>query len=113
MVHFIFESAWENIPFLANGQVPDRFTVPPSWIIEILSPEQQPNRVIANILHCMEYGSALGWFIDPDDYSVLSFRPNQQPRLIEGEEILPSLTAVPLELTANRLFSWLTMNPQK
>lgn len=103
---------WEKIPFLKNGEVPDRFTLPPSWIIEILSPEQQPNRVIANILYCIEYGSVLGWFIDPDDHSVLSFSPNQQPRLIEGEQLLPSLSSIPLELTTNDLFSWLTMNPQ-
>ncbi len=103
---------WQNIPFLVDGEVPDRFNLPPNWIIEILSPEQQPNKVIGNILHCMQYGTALGWFIDPDDRSVLSFRQEQQPRLIEGEEILPSLENIALNMTANHLFAWLNMGNQ-
>ncbi|MGL5034461.1 MAG: Uma2 family endonuclease [Microcystaceae cyanobacterium] len=98
---------WGNIPFLANGQVPDRFDLPPDWVIEILSPEQQPNKVIGNILHCMEYGSELGWFIDPNDHSVLSFSRDRQPQLLEGERLLPSLSNVPLQITADNLLAWL------
>ena len=64
---------WQNIPFLSDGQVPDRFSLPPNWVIEILSPEQKPNQVIGKIVSCLENGSELSWLIDPDDESVLVF----------------------------------------
>jgi Uma2 family endonuclease len=103
---------WENIPFLANGEVPDRFDLPPNWVIEILSPEQKPNKVIGNILHCIEHGSELGWFIDPDDHSVLIFSRDRQPQLVEGEQLLPSLSNILLKITSKELFAWLKMrNP--
>jgi Uma2 family endonuclease len=100
---------WQNIPFLADGEIPDRFELSPDWVIEILSPEQKPNKVIGNILHCLEHGSELGWFVDPDDHSVLIFSRDRQPRLIEGEQLLPTLTNIPLQITADDLFAWLKM----
>ncbi|MCJ8279404.1 MAG: Uma2 family endonuclease, partial [Rivularia sp. ALOHA_DT_140] len=72
---------WSNIAFSANGDVPDSFTNPPDWTIEILSPEQKPNKVIGNILHCLEHGSSLGWFLDPEDSSILVFEPGIQHEL--------------------------------
>jgi len=101
---------WTNIPFLTNGEVPDRFELAPNWIIEILSPDQQPNRVIGNILYALDHGTTLGWFIDPSDHSVLTFSGDRLPRLIEGPRVLPSLSCIPLELTANALFDWLKMS---
>jgi Uma2 family endonuclease len=47
----VFE--WQRIPPMADGVVPDNFAVAPDWTIEILSPEQKPNRVIGNVLHCL------------------------------------------------------------
>ncbi len=58
----------------------------PDCNIEILSPEQSSNRVIANILYCFEYGYQLGWLIDPTDRSILVFRPSQQPELLQGSD---------------------------
>ncbi|MEB3281963.1 MAG: Uma2 family endonuclease, partial [Lyngbya sp.] len=74
---------WERIPFTPEGDVPDNFDLAPDWTIEILSPDQRPNKVLGNILHCLEYGSHLGWFIDPDDQSILLLRPQQQPSLVQ------------------------------
>ena len=103
---------WQNIPFFTNGEVPDRFELPPDWVIEILSPEQQSNKVIGNILYCLDHGSELGLFIDPDDQSVLTFLHDRQPKLIEGEQLLPSLSNIPLQLSSDNLFAWLKMgNP--
>lgn len=104
---------WQNIPFLAEGEVPDRFELSPDWVIEILSPEQKPNKVIGNILHCLEQGSGLGWFVDLDDHSVLIFSRDRQPRLVEGKQPLPTLTNIPLKITANYLFGWLKMSSPK
>jgi Uma2 family endonuclease len=100
---------WQRIPFTADNQVPDNFELPPDWTIEILSPEQKPNKVIGNILHCLKYGSRLGWFIDPDDLSILVFLPGQQPVLLQGEDLLPTLPEIELALTVNQVFGWLKM----
>jgi Uma2 family endonuclease len=62
---------WNRIPFTSTGEVPDNFDLPPDWTIEILSPGQKANRVIDNILHCLKYGCLLGWFVDPEDRSIL------------------------------------------
>jgi Uma2 family endonuclease len=100
---------WQNIPFTAAGEVPDNFEIAPDWTIEILSPEQKPNKVIGNILHCLKYGCRLGWFVDPDDSSILVFQPGQEPVLCQGDDRLPMLETIPLELTAEQVFGWLTM----
>ncbi|MGH1396814.1 MAG: Uma2 family endonuclease [Trichormus sp.] len=100
---------WERIPFTIDGDVPDNFPIPPDWTIEILSPEQKPNKVIGNILHCLQYGSRLGWFLDPDDFSILIFLPEKQPTLLQGEDSLPVLPEIPLKLTVNQVFAWLKM----
>jgi Uma2 family endonuclease len=104
----VFE--WTRIPFARDGQVPDDFKIPPDWTIEILSPDQNPNKVIGNILYCLEYGSKLGWFIDPNDQSILVFLQGKQPILLQGNQLLPVLESIQLELTATEVFSWLKMN---
>jgi Uma2 family endonuclease len=100
---------WKRIPFTVKAEVPDNFELPPDWTIEILSPEQKANKVIGNILHCLEYGCRLGWFVDPDDLSILIFLPKQQPSLLQGEDVLPMLPEVELVLTVNQVFGWLKM----
>lgn len=100
---------WQRISFTANGEVPDNFEKQPDWTIEILSPDQKPNKVIGNILHCLRYGCRLGWFIDPDDRSILVFLPNQQPEIYQGNVILPLLAEIELEITAEQIFGWLKM----
>jgi Uma2 family endonuclease len=100
---------WRRIPFLSGGEVPDNFELSPDWTIEILSPEQKPNKVIGNILYCLQHGGLLGWFIDLDDFSILGFQPGQQPILYQGNDHLPMLTGINLELTAEQVFGWLKM----
>ncbi|MGD1909715.1 MAG: Uma2 family endonuclease [Rivularia sp. (in: cyanobacteria)] len=101
---------WDNIAFTPDGDVPDNFENPPDWTIEILSPEQKPNKVIGNILHCLKYGSGLGWFLDPDDSSILVFEPGKQPVLFQGEDVLLVLPEIELIFTPNQIFRWLNMN---
>lgn len=100
---------WERIPFTVDHSVPDNFELPPDWTIEILPPEQKPNKVIGNILHCLQYGSRLGWFLDPDDLSILVFFPQQQPVLLQREDSLPVLPEIELTLSVNQVFGWLKM----
>lgn len=101
---------WLNIPFTADGEVPNDFFLPPDWTIEILSPEQNSNRVIDNILYCLDNGCSLGWLIDPEDHSILIFLPHQQPQLLRGDQHLPVLLGINLQLTVTQVFDWLKMN---
>ncbi len=100
---------WEHIPFTSPSDVNDTFNRPPDWVIKILSPEQLPNQVLDNILHCLENGSRLGWFVDPDDLSILFLRPQQQPVLCRGDRVIPVLPKLELTITASQVFSWLKM----
>lgn len=101
---------WSRIPFAADGEDDSDFLLPPDWTIEILSPEQSSNRVTGNILYCLDHGCQLGWLIDPEDRSILVFRPNQQPELLQGDERLPVLAGIDLELTVTQVFGWLKMS---
>ncbi|MFO5527697.1 MAG: Uma2 family endonuclease [Cuspidothrix sp.] len=100
---------WSNIPFTAEGEVPNDFFIPPDWTVEILSPEQNSTRVIDNILYCLNHGCLLGWLIDPEDRSILVFRPQQQPELFRDDQQLPVLENIDLQLTVNEIFAWLKM----
>jgi Uma2 family endonuclease len=100
---------WSRIPFDADGEAPNDFLLSPDWTIEILSPEQSSNRVIGNILYCLQHGCQLGWLIDPTDRSILVFRPSQQPELLQGSDRPSLLLEIDLELTVDQIFGWLKM----
>jgi Uma2 family endonuclease len=100
---------WENIRFDEHGEPIDDILIAPDWTIEILSPEQSSNRVTGNILHCLKYGCKLGWLIDPDDRSILVFKPKQEPELLKDQDILPVLDGIELVLTVEQIFDWLKM----
>jgi Uma2 family endonuclease len=102
--------AWERIPVNAVGEPEDNFLAAPDWSIEILSPDQQANRVIDNLLHCLRQGCQLGWMLDPDDYSVLVFAPKQEPTVCRGDARLPVLAGVDWAITAEQMFAWLKID---
>ncbi|MBC6418006.1 MAG: Uma2 family endonuclease [Prochloron sp. SP5CPC1] len=101
---------WDRIPFTSTGRVPENFVLPPDWAIEILSPDQSPNLVIGKLLHCIQHGSSLGWFLDPNHESVLIFQGGKQPELLRGDAPLLVLPELDLELTAAEIYSWLILN---
>ena len=108
---------WERIPVTEAGDIANQFNSFPDWTIEIISPNQKSTKVIDNILHCLEHGSQLGWLIDPDDKSIFVFQTQQTPRVYKADlsnnetpqETLPILDKIELDLTANKIFSWLQM----
>lgn len=99
--------AWNRINLNQAGEPEDDFREAPDWTIEILSPDQKVNRVIDNILHCLKHGSKLGWMLDPDDYSVLMFTPQQEPEVCRGDDQLKVIAGVQLTLTPQQIFAWL------
>ena len=101
----VFE--WQNIPLDANGQIANRFTIAPDWIIEILSPNQPANQVMRKIIFALNNGTKLGYFVDPDDESVTVFQPNSLPEVKEKQDILPVLDVLQWQLKVEDMFGWL------
>jgi Uma2 family endonuclease len=102
----VFE--WHRLPKTESGKIANRFEIHPDWIIEILSPEQSANKVIKKILFCLKKGTKLGWLIDPEDESVMIFKPDQLPEIKSDEEVLPVLESIQdWQLSAKEIFDWL------
>ncbi|MGI0481011.1 Uma2 family endonuclease [Geminocystis sp. CENA526] len=102
---------WERIPKTEKGRIANRFEIAPDWAIEILSPEQSANKVIKKIMFCMSKGSQIGWLIDPEDESVMIFKPNQFPEMKSEDNILPVLNSLQeLQLSVQEMFTWLDIN---
>ncbi len=105
----VFE--WSRILLNAKGEVENRFEIVPDWTIEILSPDQNPTRVINNILFCLNHNAKLGWLIDLAEKLVLVFKPQQQPEAKENQDILPVLDVLSdLQLSADDLFGLLSFD---
>lgn len=98
---------WSRIVLETNGEVASIFNIYPDWTVEILSPDQKATKVISNILHCLKYGTQLGWLIDPKERLVLAFRPGQEPMELMGDNLLPMPDFLDLELTVANIFGWL------
>ena len=88
----VFE--WSRIPVDENREIANRVESHPDWLIEILSPEQSPNRVINKIIFSLQHQTKLGWFVDPGDRSIMVFQPNQLPEVKYHNDILPVLNVL-------------------
>jgi Uma2 family endonuclease len=98
-----------HIPTDATGEIANRFNLPPDWTIEILSPNQSSAHVIHNILHCLQNGCEMGWFVDPADQSVTVYPKGQQPTYFNQPSDRLSVPdfAQTVALTMGELLSWL------
>jgi len=104
----VFE--WKGIPRKANGRIANKFEIPLDWVIEILSPDQSPNRVIDKIIFCLKQGTKLGWFIEPEDESVIIFQPDQLPDVKYADENLSVLKVLgDWQLSVADVFNWLQL----
>jgi Uma2 family endonuclease len=104
----VFE--WERILVDADGEIANQVEIAPDWIIEILSPGQSATKVMNKIIFSIQNGTQLGWFIDPDDKSVMSFQANQLPEIKYNTDILPVLRVLTnWQLTAADIFAWLRL----
>jgi Uma2 family endonuclease len=96
----------ERIPRDESGEVANVFSLAPDWTIEILSPDQNPTRVMKNILHCLKYGAVMGWLIDPEEKTVFVYHREQETEVFdEPDSLLPvPAFAGGLGLTVKDLF---------
>jgi Uma2 family endonuclease len=100
--------AVDRLPLDEDGEIISTgidFT--PTWIIEILSPNQSQTKVTGNILHCLRHGSELGWLIDPKERAILVYQPDRLPNLLSEEDILPVVEGISLNLSVSQMFNWL------
>ena len=100
---------WERIPRNPDGTVANVFAIAPDWTIEILSPDQSQTKVVKNIMHCLKYGTQMGWLIDPDEQTVFVYEPMQEVKIFdEIDRVLPMpIFAKGLKLTVGELVGWL------
>jgi Uma2 family endonuclease len=100
---------WARISRDENGEISNVFQLSPDWIIEILSPDQSPAKVIKNILHCLDQSAEMGWLIVPKERAVL-VHPSKQQTLVfdlpEQQIPVPSF-ANEIKLTVEDIFNWL------
>ncbi len=100
---------WQRIVLETNGEVANTFNIYPDWTVEILSPDQKATKVISNILHCLKYGTQLGWLIDLEEKLILAFIPGQEPLALREQDHLPMPKFLPLNLTVEEVFGWLKL----
>jgi len=100
---------WANIPFLPNKRVDNRILVPPDWIIEILSPDQSPLRVMNKISSAITNGSELGWFILPAQELIMTYEGDRIPETKRGKDILPVLDVLDWQVTVDDVFNLLCL----
>ncbi|MEO1347310.1 MAG: Uma2 family endonuclease [Cyanobacteria bacterium J06635_15] len=102
---------WARIPCDDNGEIANAIETYPDWVIEILSPDQSQTRVTKNILHCLQYGTQLGWLIDPDEQTLLVYLPPDQVKIFDQPaDVLPTPSfASNVQLSVGELFGWLVI----
>ncbi len=62
--------------------------VPPILAVEVRSPNDRPNAMIARMTDYLAGGVKVTWLIDSDDRTVSVFRPNQTPVVLRDEQEL-------------------------
>ena len=100
----------DRTPRQANGRIANVFSSAPDWAIEILSPDQNPTKVINNLLHCLDHGCQMGWFVDPAVQTVIVYPADSRSRsFFKATDVLPVPEwAQSVELTISQLFGWLS-----
>lgn len=102
--------AWDRIPRTLDGKVANDFVAPPDIAIEIVSPEQSVNRLIRRCLWYVDHGVRIVLLIDPQDQSILVFRPGARPVPLRGADRIDLDEVVPgFELTVEDLFATLKL----
>lgn len=98
---------WERITRDEDGTIANGFEIAPEWTIEILSPEQSQTRVTKNILHCLRYGTQMGWLIDPAEETVFIYLPKQEIQVFDESAVKLPMVFGGIELSLGELFAWL------
>ncbi|WP_019500909.1 Uma2 family endonuclease [Pseudanabaena sp. PCC 6802] len=100
---------WANIPFLENKRIANTAPIAPDWIIEILSPDQSPLRVMNKISSAITNGSELGWLISPAQDLIMVYEGDRLPERMSGADVLPVLDVLNWRVTVDDVFNLLCL----
>jgi Uma2 family endonuclease len=84
------------------------FLGPPDLAVEILSPDDQPGRVLDKILFYLDKGVRMVWVVDPVERSVRVYRPDGYRRILlagdtlAGGDLLPGFSVAVADLFPKR-----------
>jgi Uma2 family endonuclease len=101
---------WDRIQRLPNGRVADDFLTPPDIAIEIVSPEQRVGALIRRCVWFVGNGVRVAVLVDPDDESVVVFRPGAEPLTLRGGDAIDLTDVLPgFHLTVDEVFGFLVI----
>lgn len=95
---------WERIPRDARGRVASDFVEAPDIAIEIVSPGQSVTALVRRCVWYVASGVRIALLLDPDDESILLFRPGQplitmrESNPVDVSDVLPGFALVVREL---------------
>jgi Uma2 family endonuclease len=99
---------WERIPVNSQGRMENDLFEPPDIAIEIVSPEQSSTVLVRRCLWYVDNGVQIALLVDPDDDTILAFRPGQRPVVWRGTDRIDLSEVLPtFELTVEELFATL------
>ena len=102
---------WERIPVDAAGEVVDDFFEPPDIAVEVVSPEQSVNALVRRCLWYVQHGVRVALLVDPEDKSVVVFRPESRTSALRGTEPIDFGDVLPgFQFRADRLFGSLKIS---
>jgi Uma2 family endonuclease len=105
----VFE--WERIPLDKWGEIANKISIAPDWIIEILSPGQSSIKPISKLSFALQNGTKLGWLISPKDRIVLVFQGEKLPLSYQKDDLLPVLDCInDWQFSVNNLFRLLSFS---
>ena len=102
---------WDRIPRLPNGRIANRFTEPPDIAVEIVAPGQTATDLVSKCIWFVKNGVRIALIADPDQDTVLRFRPDSLPDVLSGDDRIDLDEVLPgFELTVNQLFGSLVLD---
>ena len=76
----------------------------PDFVVELRSPSDRLAQLQTKMLEYLENGASLGWLIDPFEFRVYVYKPDQEPIILEnpetvsGDPLLPGFNLNLIEL---------------
>jgi Uma2 family endonuclease len=67
----------------------------PTLVVEVLSPNDRPNRVSRRVSQFLHWGVKVVWVVDPEERTVAIHYPTQLPEVYDDTQELPGGPALP------------------
>lgn len=97
--------AYASHEVLSRSVAETRMDGPPVLAVEILSPSDKQEEIIAKVREYLDVGVALVWIVEPEFKTVTVYRPGDRPKLYSGADKLSGGEQMPgFEITVNQIF---------